>query len=231
VKFIILRHKVLYGYVTLFDVYECSINPDLLEERIEEGAQRFESVDYILVEMGRYMAHDHELASLGFEIDRRQNRMKAEFSDRLERYLNDHNIPFEIQIEQGIDSYPHPRDSTKREQFEAVRRWLYHDWKRIEPKLRTSIVEGISVFISLFDDNPAVKRTFCPPRECYDPEKNRDGRHGTPLPPFSELIETGAVCALNFPAADAEGDLPAGDASLVVGESQVPTIDRDTLAA
>ena len=25
---------------------------------------------------------------------------------------------------------------------------------RIEPKLRTSIVEGISVFLSLFDDNP-----------------------------------------------------------------------------
>jgi hypothetical protein len=145
------------------------------------------------------MAHDHELASLGFEIDRRQNRMKTEFSDRLERYLIDHNIPFEIQIEQGIDSYPHPGDTSKREQFEAVRRWFYHDWKRIEPKLRTSIVEGISVFLSLFDDNPAVKRTFCPPRECYDPEKNRDGRHGIPLPPFSELIETGAVCALNFP--------------------------------
>ena len=50
---------------------------------------------------------------------------------------------------------------------------------RIEPKLRTSIVEGISVFLSLFDDNPSVKRTFCPPKETYDPETNRDGRYGT----------------------------------------------------
>ena len=33
VKFIILLHKVLYDYVTLFDVYECAINPDLLEHR------------------------------------------------------------------------------------------------------------------------------------------------------------------------------------------------------
>ena len=39
-------------------------------------------------------------------------------------------------------------------QFEAVKRWFDHDWMRIDAKLRTSIVEGISVFLSLFDDNP-----------------------------------------------------------------------------
>src|SRR5207248_2578358 len=85
------------------------------------------------------------------------------------------------------------------EQFEAVKRWFYQDWLRMEPRLRTSIVEGISVFLSLFDDNPAVKRVFCPPKEVYDPVKNANGRYGKPLPPFSELIESGAVCALNFP--------------------------------
>ena len=55
-------------------------------------------------------------------------------------------------------------DARKRAQFEAVRRWYQHDWMRIEPKLRTSIVEGVSVFLSLFDD-PAMKYTFCPPRQ------------------------------------------------------------------
>lgn len=35
VKFVILLHKRLYGYVTLFDVYECAINPDLLSNRIK----------------------------------------------------------------------------------------------------------------------------------------------------------------------------------------------------
>jgi hypothetical protein len=53
--------------------------------------------------------------------------------------------------------------------------------------------------LSLFDDNPAVKRTFCPPPECYDPIANADFRYGVPLPSFSWLIERGAVCALNFP--------------------------------
>src|SRR5690606_30019881 len=95
--------------------------------------------------------------------------------------------------------------SRKREQLAAVKRWFYHDWRRIEPKLRTSIVEGIYVFLSLFDDNPSVKYSFCPPKECYDPEANASGEYGTPLPPFAELIEQGQVCALNFPVASNPG--------------------------
>jgi len=89
----------------------------------------------------------------------------------------------------------------KKEQLDAVKRWFYEDWQRIEPKLRTSIVEGISVFLSLFDDSPIVKRTFCPPAECYDSIANADYRFGKPLPSFSWLIENGKLCALNFPIA------------------------------
>ena len=59
--------------------------------------------------------------------------------------------------------------------------------------------KGISFFLSLFDDNPTLKRVFCPPKECFDPAANADGRFGKPLPPFSELIEQGKVVALNFP--------------------------------
>ena len=44
-----------------------------------------------------------------------------------------------------------------------------------------------------------MKRTFCPPVECYDPVANADHRYGKPLPSFTWLIETGKVCALNFP--------------------------------
>jgi hypothetical protein len=82
-----------------------------------------------------------------------------------------------------------------------VERWFFHDWKRIEPKLRTSIVEGISVFLSLFDDNPDVKHTFCPPKECYDPQANADFKFGRPLPSLAWLIEKGNLCSLNFPMA------------------------------
>ena len=55
------------------------------------------------------------------------------------------------------------------------------------------------MFLSLFDDNPKVKRVFCPPQECDDKEANTDGKNGKPLLSFSWLVETGKVCALNFP--------------------------------
>jgi len=96
---------------------------------------------------------------------------------------------------------PAHADPNKLEQLHAVKRWFTEDWRRIEPKLRTSIVEGISVFLSLFDDNPKVKRVFCPKRECYDPQKNSNNQYGKPLPSFSWLLDQGAVCALNFPVA------------------------------
>jgi hypothetical protein len=86
-----------------------------------------------------------------------------------------------------------------------VKRWFEDDWTRIEPKLRTSIVEGISVFLSLFDDNPRVKHTFCPPKDTYDAAANPDGPHGTPLPPIADLIEQGKIIALNFPIATNPG--------------------------
>src|SRR5260370_14317004 len=84
-------------------------------------------------------------------------------------------------------------------QFEAVDRWFKYDWSAIDVKLRTSIVEGISVFLSLFDTNPTIKRIFCPPKETFDPARNAGYSLGEPFPPFADLIEQGKVVALNFP--------------------------------
>ena len=196
VKFIILLHKVLYDYVTLFDIYECAINPDLLKSRIEEGERAMQTT-FVLVEIDTYVAHPN-LDHYQWEQDEAASNMKAPASEELQRYLDQNQIPYDLMSQTGPTEI---RDVRKRAQFAAVKRWFDNDWKRIEPKLRTSIVEGISVFLSLFDDNPTVKEVFCPPKECYDPELNSDGRYGIPLPPFTELIEDGAVCALNFPVA------------------------------
>jgi hypothetical protein len=57
VKFIILLHKVVYNYVTLFEVYECAINPHKLELRIAEGEQLFGTANYVLVDDAVYVAH------------------------------------------------------------------------------------------------------------------------------------------------------------------------------
>jgi hypothetical protein len=193
VKFIILLHKVAYDYVTLFDVYECAISPEVLEKRIEEAEKKL-SKFFLEVPPETYTAWVSDLKAFSFELDKPKDVYRAKAVTELCDMLRNKKIPFQFNSDSSSD-----RDFRKWEQLEAVKRWFHHDWKRIEPKLRTSIVEGISVFLSLFDDNPDVKRTFCPPAECYDPIANADHRYGKPLPSFTWLVEGGKVCALNFP--------------------------------
>ena len=65
--------------------------------------------------------------------------------------------------------------------------------------MKSSIVEGVVVFLSLFDENPAVHRAFCPSRQTYiTPPKLGEPR---PLPPLEDLLESGHVLGLNFPVA------------------------------
>ena len=165
VKFIILLHKVAYGYVTLFDVYECAISPSVLEKKLKEAERRLGESDFVLVSEEAYLKHPRDLEPFEIRLDTELGLYKAKSSAGLLAVLKEKNISFEVLNESAGKEIP----QEKREQLEAVKRWFYNDWQRIEPKLRTSIVEGISVFLSLFDDNPVVKRTFCPPAECYRP--------------------------------------------------------------
>ncbi len=194
VKFIIQLHKVAYDYVTLFDVYECAINPELLEKRIHEAEKKLQSRTHCIITAQAFLDHP-DLEHFGFEFSEAAKTYTAAQSLALEETLRAAKVEFHCETENP----PEAADPLKRDVLEGVKRWFYNDWRRIENKLRTSIVEGISVFLSLFDDNPMVKRTFCPPKECYDPKLNVDGKYGRPLPPFADLIEAGKVCALNFP--------------------------------
>ena len=194
VKFTIQLHKVAYDYVTLFDVYECAINPELLEKRIHEAEKMLQSRTHCIIAAQAFLDHP-DLERFGFEFNEAAKTYRAARSLALEETLRTAKVEFHCETENP----PEAADLLKREILEGVKRWFYNDWRRIENKLRTSIVEGISVFLSLFDDNPMVKRTFCPPKECYDPKLNIDGKYGRPFPPFAHLIEVGKVCALNFP--------------------------------
>jgi hypothetical protein len=194
VKFIIQLHKVAYDYVTLFDIYECAINPELLESKIQDAEEKLKGRNYLVIADEDFRSHP-ELERFQFCAHEQGETHKAPDSTALEHALKESSLSFTPHLEPPVGQV----DPLKVEILDGVKRWFYHDWRRIENKLRTSIVEGISVFLSLFDDNPAVKRTFCPPKECYDRKLNADGKYGRPLPPFAELIESGKVCALNFP--------------------------------
>src|SRR5712664_503264 len=194
VKFIILLHKAAYVYVTFFDVYQCAISPPLLEDRIAEAEDIILGHHYVAVTPQVYGERTADLAGLGFVHDEKEDRFLTPATPELREILRMRGIPFEPRIVHD----PARANPQKLAEFEAVQRWFKDDWKRIEPKLRSSIVEGVSVFLSLFDDNPKVKKVFCPMKECYDPQKNVGNQSGKPLPSFSWLLEQGSVCALNF---------------------------------
>jgi hypothetical protein len=196
VKFVILLHQTLDDYVTLFQVYEHVINPDKLRARIAEGEVRFFSAYRRVIVHKRQYARTSALKAWPWHDHAREDCVWTAWSAEVAAAAKAANIPLEVEV-----TPPPAAEAHKAAQFEAVKRWFDDDWTRIEPKLRTSIVEGISVFLSLFDDNPRVKHTFCPPKDTYNPACNPQGIHGVPLPPIADLIEQGKVIALNFPVA------------------------------
>ena len=196
VKFIILLHKTAFNYVTLFDVYYCAISPVVLEEKIKQAEEMLLDRHLVVIAKSIYQERIEALVDFDFEPTDGDGepQYRAPATAEIERHLRKHRIDYQRKT---IPAPANP-DQDKKAKLEAVKRWFHEDWQRIEPKLRTSIVE-VSVFLSLFDDNPKVKRLFCPPKECYDQEANADFGYGKPLPSFSWLIENGRVCALNFP--------------------------------
>ena len=73
--------------------------------------------------------------------------------------------------------------------------WYKMDWLGLDEKLRTSIVEGISVFLGIFVV-PDIARIFCPP----NPAEASAEEVEKLMPPLDEVIESGKVLAFNMPA-------------------------------
>ena len=194
IKFIIILHKVAFGYVTLFDVYESAISQEVLERKIKEAEESILGKCFLAVSRDTFQPHACELAEVGFDADEKGQLYRVIDSPTARDVLQKVGIEPTIQHESGRGGV----DQDRKEQFESVKRWYNGDWKNLDKKLQSSIVEGISVFLSLFDDNPRVKRTFCPPAELYrESETPAAGRK--PLPPMPTLLEQGKIIALNFP--------------------------------
>ena len=195
IKFIIILHKVGFGYVTLFDVYESAISQDVFERKMRQAEQNLFGKCILSVSRELFEAHAQELAAIGFEADKSGHMYRVKDSSEAREVLQKVGVKPTVEY----DRPPSTVDQDSKEQLEAVKRWYNGDWKNLDKKLQTSIIEGISVFLSLFDDNPRVKRTFCPPAELYS-NREFNPKSRKPLPPIATLLEQGKVVALNFPA-------------------------------
>src|SRR5262249_41223710 len=142
IKFVILLHQVLDDYVTLYQIYEHAINPDKLRAKILEGDRRFAATHRRLVLSKDAYLKNEFLKPWTWHVDASGHDTWSYWSSDLQEALTNAGLPFRAETDQPADD-----EADRIAKFEAVKRWFQDDWMRIEPKLRTSIVEGVSVFL------------------------------------------------------------------------------------
>src|SRR3984893_16754017 len=69
VKFIIILHQVGFGYVTLFDVYESAISPEVFEKKMRQAEENIVGKSFLAVSREVFQSHARELAEVGFDAD------------------------------------------------------------------------------------------------------------------------------------------------------------------
>jgi hypothetical protein len=192
-KFVISLRRITDGYTTLAEVYRYIIEESLIDKNIRALKAQFDNPpDVIAIKCEEYQGQLRQ-APWTLWVPLGDLHVGHPYDAELESYLAGQGIPFQVRTGSAAIC------AERRHRLEAIQRWFYQTWSRLDHKLKVSIIEGIVVFLSLFDENPAVYRAFCPAREAYImPPKAGEPR---PLPPLEDLLETGHVLGLNFPVA------------------------------
>jgi len=195
VRYVILLHRIRDGYLTMVDLFRTVISAGSLEDMLIEVGSRFSPTQYIGIGKDAYREHQSLLSSLGFEWRKDADRYLAVWTKELEQLLlQQTHAEFFLYMRKTFA--PEQQDS-----FGWVQYWYWEHWKFFRSEVKTSIVQGIVVFLSLFATDPQVRRVFCPPKELYDGKPCVSDPKGRILPPFDALIESGKVVGLKFPVA------------------------------
>ena len=207
VRWIIELHRVLpENWVTLQQVYRCAIDPEFFAEKIRyaEAFSDSRNTGTVFISAKAMKAHAKELADWTWTTVAGEELWETTASTALREKLAELKLTCRVKWEPGAGE-------DMRERVEAVKRWYIHDWQQLDNKIKSSIVEGVSVFLSMFD-MPDVARVFCPPPPkdhapqaepeptsvpSVEADRIKGRRH---LPSIDELIEDGKVLALNMPA-------------------------------
>ena len=157
VRWIIELYRVFpEGWVTLQQVYRCAIDPELFAAKIEEAEKLSDDLNKGTVFVSRdvFTAQPMNLAEWVWEDADDPKEKRAAYTRPMKAKLDELKIAYRIVWEPG------PGDEI-RQRVEAVKRWFVHDWQTLDNKVKSSIVEGVSVFLAMFD-MPDVARVFCP---------------------------------------------------------------------
>ena len=186
-------------------VYHCAIDKELFAAKIEEAERYVKDLrdGTITVSREDFTPNALQLGEVGnWVLAGEGTTFRTDYSPETEALLEELNIAHQTEWSESL------RTAEIRQRVDAVKRWYLHDWGMLDNKIRSSIVEGISVFLSIFD-LPDVARVFCPPPPPKRTAKEAPQKDEQPgigmrlrqsLPPLDELIESGKVLALNMPA-------------------------------
>ena len=167
VRWIIELHRIFpERWVTLQQVYRCAIDPELFAAKIEAAEKLSDDLNTgtIFVKTDALAPQLTHLEQWNWTPTPRSQKDQAVYTRPLKAKLDELHIAHEIVWEPG------PGQDT-RERVEAVKRWFVHDWQTLDNKIKSSIVEGVSVFLAMFD-MPDVAKVFCPaaPHISDDPQ-------------------------------------------------------------
>lgn len=195
VRYVIMLHRVRDGYVTMLDIFRTVISAGTLESMLIETGRRFFAASFVGIGKAEYRQHEALFASFGFQWHDRLGQYLARWTEELNSaILRETSITASFyRRRQG--------DSNARDGWESVHYWYWEHWRFFRDEVKTSIVQGVAIFLSLFETDRTVRKIFCPPKELYEGKPSAKDPQGKVLPPFEDLIESGKVVGLNFPAA------------------------------
>jgi hypothetical protein len=191
-KFVISLRRITEGYTTLAEVYRFIIDDSQIEKNIRTLKAQFDNpADVIAIPLEEWQGHVRHAWTLWAPIS--TTHVAHPYDAELESFLVSQGVAFDVRSGNAAIC------AERRHRLDAIARWYYNTWTKLDTKVKASIVEGVVVFLSIFDENPAVYRAFCPARAVYAGPPTRDGLRA--LPPLEDLLETGHVLGLNFPVA------------------------------
>ena len=158
--------------------YHCAIDKDLFAKKIQQAKTCADDMSdmWITVPITHFLDHNRELRAIGFtQHSADEDRMRGPATKTAITHFKQHKITHDRERFESTTA------TEIRLRVEAVNRWYAHDWNTLDNKIRSSIVEGVSVFLSMFD-LPAVARVFCPPAPAARPNRGRPTRTATNCP-------------------------------------------------
>ena len=205
IRWLIELHRMRPGgWVTLQDVYRCTVDTDRIEALIADISARIEGQQFVRIAAAALTEHPRELGT-GFEpVEGLSGVCQAPDSEDLRETLNTLKVAMDVWTEPPTIAAT--RADTRR--LDAIKRWYRYDWSKLDKKVASTVVEGLSVFLSVFD-LPEVADVFCPPAPVVEDADDAARESGSApggsvgrqrLPGLDAVIESGKVMALNMPA-------------------------------